>query len=234
MRVGVDRLNPVHFSACTCPLFYVTNSYSNYSVLHKMSAAAPRPYHQVARAAATLETQRRIVAAFREALLARWMDEITLDDVAAAAGTTRQTVIRMFGGKDGLLVAVAETMKDEIEARRAIPAGASPRAAAHALVRDYEVTGDIVIRILAQEERNPALTALLNIGRRWHRHWVEATFAPTLARLSGSERTRRATQLVAVTDVYVWKLLRRDFRHSAAEVEALIAGTLNKLLEENP
>ncbi len=165
----------------------------------------------------------------------RWMDEITLDDVAAAAGTTRQTVIRMFGGKEGLLVAVANVMKDEIQLARAVPPGTDPRAAARALVRDYENTGDIVIRILAQEERHEALTALLNIGRKCHRQWVEETFAPGLAKLPRGERTRRATQLVAATDVYVWKLLRRDFRYSAAEVEALIAGMLSKLLkEENP
>lgn len=34
------------------------------------------------------------------------IDEITLDEVAASVGTTRQTVIRLFGGKDGLLEAV--------------------------------------------------------------------------------------------------------------------------------
>jgi AcrR family transcriptional regulator len=192
-----------------------------------MIAAASRPYRQVARAVATQDTQRRIVAAFREALLLRWMDEITLDEVAAAAGTTRQTVIRMFGGKDGLLVAVANVMKDEIQLARAVPPGADPRAAARALVRDYETSGDIVIRILAQEQRHEALTALLNIGRKCHRQWAEE--------LPRGERTRRTTQLVAATDVYVWKLLRRDLRHSAAEVEALIAGMLSKLLkEENP
>jgi hypothetical protein len=79
------------------------------------------------------------------------------------------------------------------------------------------------------------LTALLNIGRKCHRQWAEETFAPDLAKLPRGERTRRTTQLVAATDVYVWKLLRRDLRHSAAEVEALIAGMLSKLLkEENP
>jgi AcrR family transcriptional regulator len=77
-------------------------------------SATTRPYHQTARAAATQDTQHRIVAVFRAALVTRWMDEIRLDDVASEAGTTRQTVIRLFGSKDGLLVAVANAMKDEI------------------------------------------------------------------------------------------------------------------------
>ena len=194
-------------------------------------STATRPYHQIARAAATQDTRRRIVLAFRDFLLARWMDEFTLDDVAKAAGTTRQTVIRMFGGKEGLLVAVADLMKSEIEQRRAVPAGASPRAVAHALVEDYEFAGDIVVRLLAQEDRHPVLTPFLDLGRRWHRQWVAETFATVLARLKRQPREHRITQLVAVTDVYVWKLLRRDFRHSVAEVEALIAGMLHKLLE---
>jgi AcrR family transcriptional regulator len=197
-------------------------------------SATTRPYYQTARAAATQDTQHRIVAVFRAALVTRWMDEIRLDDVASEAGTTRQTVIRLFGSKDGLLVAVANAMKDEIQLMRAVPPGADPRAAAHALVRDYETSGDVIVRILAQEERHAALTTLLDIGRKWHRKWVEETFAPTLVLLPPKERARRVTQLVAVSDVYVWKLLRRDFRHSATDVQVLIAEMLQKLLEENP
>jgi AcrR family transcriptional regulator len=191
-----------------------------------------RPYHQVARAAATQNVQRQIVAAFRAALMERWMDDITLDDIALAAGTTRQTVIRMFGGKEGLLGAVAEAMSDEILLARAIPPGASVESVVHALVANYDVTGDVTVRMLAQEERHPTLSVLLNLGRAGHRQWVAGTFAPALSRLSRAERARRETQLVAMTDVYVWKLLRRDFGHSAKEVETLIAGMLHKLLKE--
>ena len=50
--------------------------------------------------------------------------------------------------------------------------------------------------------------------------------------LRRGERERRTTQLVAVTDVYVWKLLRRDFQHSTGETEALIAGMIDKLTQE--
>ena len=100
-----------------------------------MPHLATRAYHQIARAAATEDTRRRIVAAFRAALMERWMDDITLDDIAAAAGTTRQTVIRLFDGKEGLLVAVAETMKAGDRGSRASSRQArTPRAVAHALV----------------------------------------------------------------------------------------------------
>src|SRR4051812_24510545 len=113
--------------------------------------ATTRPYRQIARAAATDETRRRIVAACAEALEQRWLDEITLDEIAIAAGTTRQTVIRLYGGKEGLLQAVAERTEHEVALRRALPPGSSPRAAARAVVQDYEANGDMIIRLLAQE-----------------------------------------------------------------------------------
>src|SRR4051812_32208223 len=99
-----------------------------------------RPYRQVARAAATGATRRRIIDAFHQALQVRWLEEITLDSVAAAAGTPRQTVIRLFGGKEGLLSAPAERTADEVERRRALPQHASVETAARVIAEDYEVS----------------------------------------------------------------------------------------------
>ena len=56
-------------------------------------------------------------------------------------------------------------------------------------------------------------------GRRGHREWAERTFAPLLDGLGGRARRRRVTGLVAITDVYTWKLLRLDFGLSQAETE---------------
>ena len=199
-----------------------------------MGEAKPRAYLQVARAAASEDIRQRIVAAFQDALRERWMDEITLDSVAASARTTRRTVIRMFGGKDGLVAAASQAMTNEVATRRAVPRGASPAEAARALMADYEVIGDMIIRLLAQEERHGVLTPFLDNGRAFHRGWVEGAFAPSLARLSRAKRARRTDQLIAAADIYVWKLLRRDFNRGAAEVEVSIAEMLNQLLEESP
>ncbi|MBS0558946.1 MAG: TetR/AcrR family transcriptional regulator [Proteobacteria bacterium] len=193
---------------------------------------APRPYRQVARAAATEETRRRIVAAFADALRARWLDEITLDDVARTAGTTRQTVIRLCGGKEELLRAAAEVFKQEIDQRRAVPDGASPAAVAQAVTQDYEAMGDIVFRLLAQELRHPVLTPLLTVGRRSHRAWVEESLAAHLPQARGARRERLIAEAVAATDVYVWKLLRRDMGLSARAVAGAVAHMLESLLRE--
>jgi len=191
-----------------------------------------RPYHQTARAAATDDTRRRIVAAFEAALRVQWMDDITLDQIAAAAGTTRQTVIRLFGGKEGLLVAFSENLAKEIAGRRALPDRATPLQAARVVIADYEVDGDFIVRALAQEERHPVLKVWLSFGRAEHRRWVSETFAHALP-ADHTTRQARVTQLVVATDVYTWKLLRRDFQMSVDATEALIAGLISKLLTED-
>jgi AcrR family transcriptional regulator len=191
-------------------------------------SAAKRPYRQTARAAAAESLRRRIVAAFNNLLLTRWIDEITLDEVAVAAGTTRQTVIRMFGGKDGLLEAVLDLVRAEAVPRTSMPVDVSVRAALEALIAHYETVGDMVVRFLAQEERHSALRPLLAQGRHEHRAWVAERFGSTQNGLSEVERERRIARLIVATDIYTWKLLRRDFGKSQDEVLHLMAGIIKK------
>src|SRR3712207_5774011 len=168
-------------------------------------SAATRPYRQVARAAAAEQTRSRIAEAFASAIGRQWIDEVTLDEVAADAGTTRQTVIRLFGGKEGLLTAVAERIGQRAVLRRALPPGPLAHAVARAVANDYEVSGDTVLKLLAQEGRYPVMATLLDIGRRWHREWVEAACTPALAARPPAVRRRLLDQLVVATDVYTWK-----------------------------
>jgi hypothetical protein len=66
------------------------------------------------------------------------------------------------------------------------------------------------------------------MGRRFHWQWVERTFAPLLDGLSAREQRRRTAALVAVTDVYTWKLLRRDLGLSRAETERVLIEMIGK------
>jgi AcrR family transcriptional regulator len=191
----------------------------------------PRAYRQSARADAAAETHRRIIAAFLQRALKQWYDEITLEEVARDANVTVQTVIRRFGGKEGLLVAAHEQLSEEVMPRRSAPPG-NIKAGLKALVADYEEIGDIFIRLLAQEPRYPLLSKLLDRGRAEHRAWVAGLFSPWLASLSPARRERRLTALVAVCDIYTWKLLRRDLGHEPAEVVALMQDLATGLIGE--
>jgi len=192
---------------------------------------AIRPYAQRARAQSTEATGQRIIEAFLARLMEQWFDEITLDCVAEDAGVTVQTVVRRFGGKEGLLANAVQILAPQIRAQRAAPPGELVRLVEN-LVADYEKTGDAVIRLLALEPRYPALKSVLDFGRNEHRTWVSTAFADPLNRLEGAARQRSLDALIIVTDVYTWKLLRRDMarsvRATAATVKNLIEATITE------
>jgi AcrR family transcriptional regulator len=187
------------------------------SLAHKK----PRPYRQGARAEAAEATGQRIADAFLSRLMAQWFDEITLDAVAADAETTVQTIVRRFGGKEGLLKAAVETMGARINAKRACPAGDVERMIDN-LFQDYEETGDAVTRLLALEERHPLLKPTLDYGRNEHRTWVTGVLGASLKTLAPAARARALDALILATDVYSWKLLRRDMGRPLPAAKAIM------------
>jgi AcrR family transcriptional regulator len=192
---------------------------------------SPRAYRQTARANAVEETEQQIIGALRSLLTDRWFDEITLDDIAAGAGTTRQTVIRRFGSKTGVLNALAATINDEVRARRWGEHVPAVEALIAVLVDDYEAIGDMVVRTLSQETRNPEFGAILEVGRIGHREWVEDMFARWLAPLGEARRTDLVSELVVITDVWVWHLLRRVQGKSRETAQRLMTEMTRRILQ---
>ncbi len=184
----------------------------------KIASTPPRPYRQTARAAAAEQTRRRIIDAFVARLGSSWFDEITLDAVAQDAGVTVQTIVRRFAGKDGLMQAAAESMSRDVRINRHISESSSS-AVATAVARDYEQNGDLILRLLDQEGRHPALKQVLDQGRRGHREWLADVFESTLR---DDAREARLDSLVVATDLYTWRLLRRDMRRSARQYRQIV------------
>jgi AcrR family transcriptional regulator len=184
----------------------------------------------VARAQAAARTGERILDAAVEVFFEEPTASISLEEVARRAGVTVQTLIRRFGGRDGLLAAAAERESDRVREEREVPAG-DIDAAVHALVEHYERSGEVVLRMLTEEVRSEALRAIVDRGRRMHREWCEAVFAPALVGLGASERARRLAQLVAICDVYTWMLLRRQSGLSRKQTELALGELLKPLTE---
>jgi len=182
-----------------------------------------RPYRQRARAAATEATRARVLDAAKQAFLDAWYEDVTVQAVARDAGVSPQTVLNHFGGKEALFAAAMRALSAEIQARREAATPGDVRGAVEVLVDDYELTGDATIRMLASEPRFPALAPGLAEGRAWHRAWVRRTFLPAPALVP---------PLVVATDVYAWKLLRRDqglARDATADaVFALVSSLLSR------
>lgn len=183
----------------------------------------------VARADATEATGERILAAARQLFGELLYDQVSLRAVADRASVTVQTVIRRFGSKESLFAAVAQWRSGEIRDQRdAAPAGDVP-AATRVLVDSYERWGDEQLHLLAQERRTEALGAAVASGRRYHRAWVERVFAPSLRGLPAQQRKRRAAELVAVTDLYTWRIFRRDLGLSREETETAVRDLVERL-----
>ncbi|MDQ0390574.1 TetR/AcrR family transcriptional regulator [Labrys monachus] len=197
----------------------------------KIAPSPPsRLYRQTGRAQAAEETARQILDAFSDCMRSRWFDEVTLEEVADRAGVNVRTVIRRFGGREGLLEAFVDAFIPSVAIDRGTPPG-DVAAAIDRLADIYEVWGDSVIRNLAQEPRHPALKRLLDLGRERHRSITAATYAPWLDRLAPAERMRTLDALVAATDVYIWKLARRDMQRSRNEAAGIMRMLVDAVLE---
>lgn len=160
-----------------------------------------------ARAEAVTSTRKRILQAMLDLAVERLTVEITLDDVAVRAGVSVRTVLRHFGDRDGLLDAATELAIVEFEAERETTPG-DVDGAVRVIVDHYEARGDFVIRLLAQED-DARIGPMVASGKLSHRTWVAEAFGPLLP--PGDEEREVAIDLLVVaTDVYAWKLLRRD------------------------
>ena len=183
------------------------------------------------RAAAAEVTRQRVLAAAEEAFTQRWYDEVTLRDVAAHAGVALQTVVNHFPTKELLFGAAIEAWGDRIGETRFAAMAGDIAAAIDVLVEDYERTGDTTLRLLALEERVEAVHPPLKRGRAGHQRWVESFFAEALRKVRGSARRRRLAQLIAATDVYTWRLLRKDRGFDLTETKKAITEMVAAITE---
>ena len=169
-----------------------------------------RAYVMTERAKTTAETGERVLDAVLDLFADVPYAQLTLAAVAERAGTTVQTVIRRFGDKEGLTRAATDRAMATISAQRdAAPVG-DVTAALDNLLDHYAASGPLALRLLNQEDATPSLTAAAQLGRAYHRDWCARVFAPHLTGLTPTTRRRRLAQLVAVCDVYTWKLLHLD------------------------
>ena len=168
----------------------------------------PRAYTMRARADAKAATRLRVLRAVLELSEEKMTIEITLDEVASRAGTSVQTVLRHFGSRDGLLDEAVKLASAEVEQERRAPVG-DIGGAIRAIVAHYERRGDFVVRLLGQEH-DPRVAAVVGPGKLLHRRWVEDVFRPQLDARRPRDRDALVDLLAVATDVYTWKLLRRD------------------------
>lgn len=198
----------------------------------KAEGGAPtRAYTMRARASSVAETRRRILLAVQDLATESLDFDPTLDAVAARAGVSVQTLLRHFGNREGLFDAAVQAAAADVEQEREAPVG-DVDAAVRVILDHYETRGDFVLRMLARELDDERIARITTMGREVHRDWVRTVFAPDLADLGRARRESRTDLLVIATDVYTWKLLRRDRALSRAETENRLGQLVRAVLHE--
>lgn len=188
-----------------------------------------RPYRMQTRAQASEATGQRILAMAQQLFGELLYDQVSLQAVAESAGVTVQTVLRRFTSKEQLFAAVTQWTSQQIRlTREQAPVGEGTGAVRN-LIDTYERWGDQVLHRLPQEQRTPAIREATEAGRRYHQAWVERVFGPFLVDGPTCVRQQQLAQLVAVTDLYMWKVLRRDLRRSREETERAIRDLVHRI-----
>ncbi len=190
-----------------------------------------RHYRMDKRAAAAHKTSLRIIQVTLDLYMDRWLEDLTLDDVAERAGVTVQTVLRRFGSKAELIQAAGESLQQQVLSQRSHAPVGDINGAVAILVEHYETTGNLMLRTLAQEGRHDVLRAFAERGRAVHRDWVETTWAPFLEGRSLADRQHLISRLIVVTDLYAWKLLRHDMGLGRDETRREIVEMVNAVIE---
>jgi AcrR family transcriptional regulator len=184
-----------------------------------------RRYTMTARAEKAQATRDRILSSAMAIYMERPIEDFTLEDIAQRAETTVQTVLRAYGSKENLVLEALDAL-----AAQGMPAKATPSGDIASAVRTifdvYETAGDLVISRLADERRHPQIKASLDRGRAGHLDWVAQTFAEHL-----HDRPDLFEMLGVLTDVYVWKLLRRDRSLDRAAAESLVTTMIASVLK---
>ena len=193
-------------------------------------ATATRVYRMHARAAAAEEATERILDAAERLYWQNPARPVTLAAVASKADVSVHSIIRRFGGQEGLFEAAANRTVGRVIAQRNDVDPADLASVVGALVEHYERFGDRALQLIASEQRSPNVKKMADRGRELHVDWCERMFAGALAARRGAGRKRLLAQLVAICDVYTWLLLRRQRGLSRQETERALAEMLAPLV----
>jgi AcrR family transcriptional regulator len=197
-----------------------------------MKSARRNTYRMVARAEGMSATRERIVQVALKLAIEQAFEDITLVAIARAAGVSHQTVLNHFESKEKVAAAAAELLSLETQAVRDQAVPNDPVGAIAILVGEYERFGDAGARWAMASERLGSLAPMLDRARAGHQAWLERIFAAHLPKTPAARR-RALHALHAATDVYVWKLLRRDLQLARTDTERIMLDLVNGVFAGN-
>jgi AcrR family transcriptional regulator len=190
-----------------------------------------RAYDMTKRSDAAQGTRRRIAEAALALFKERDYDDVSLNEIARAAGVSHQTVLNHCESKAGVLLAAGELFSEEIRDLESDAVAGDVTSVVHTTCVRYEVLGDANARWAAMGTRAPEVAEGLARGRLGFQAWLAEMLGDLLPGDDDPDERRRVLLgLHAALDVFTWKLLRRDLGLSQQQTEAqltdLVLGVL--------
>jgi AcrR family transcriptional regulator len=191
-----------------------------------------REYKQVERAKAQERTREALIeAATDEFFEGNWL-KTSLDSLSHRAGVTRQTLLRHFGSKDGLLMQSLMRGASQVRDQRWSAPTTDISGAVDNVIDHYEEWGERSVRIGAWQRGPTVLALFANAARQIHYDWVEHAFAGWLDKFDDETRAERQAILVVLCDVQAWWILSNDLGLSRRKVHAILTDQIERALEE--
>jgi len=132
-----------------------------------------RTYTLRKRARAAEDTRQRIIAAAQALFAEAGYPNVSLDDIAARAGVSRQTIYVQFGAKNGVLRAVVEHIEQaqfgDVQAglQRTTDPVDSVRSGIGIQITFFSAHADLLRTFYAQAAHDPEVRALWQERTRW-------------------------------------------------------------------
>ncbi len=175
-------------------------------------------------------TGTRILDAALRLYAAHPVDQIRLESIAAGADVSVPTIVRRYGGKAGVIVALVTRELAQLADRRAAHAEDPIEAIVADLVEHYERYGLLILKVYSESPLVEGLAEVAAQGREYHIDWCRQTFAE---RVHGdaATRSRRLAASVAVCDATTWRILRYDGGLDSGETCAALRELLDPVIE---
>jgi AcrR family transcriptional regulator len=191
-----------------------------------------RQYKQVARAQAQEQTRDSLIeAANDEFFEGNWL-EASLESLSARAGVTKQTLLRHFGSKDGLLMQALMRGAAQVRDQRWSTPTDDLAGAVENLLDHYEAWGERSMRMGAWQSGPTILALFSQAARQFHYDWIEYAFGQWLEGLSEEAHTRRRAALIVICDVQTWWILSHDLGLPRADVHAILTDLVVRLIAQ--
>ncbi len=190
-----------------------------------------RPYRMSARSQSVQATGTRILDAALRLYAAHPIDEIRLESIAADADVSVPTIVRRYGGKAGVIVALVTRELTQLVDRRTAHAGDPIEAIVTDLVEHYENYGLLILKVYSEAPLVEGLAEVAAKGRSYHVEWCRQTFSKRV-RGDSKTRSRRLAAAIAVCDATTWRILRQEGGLDARETGIALRELLDQIIEE--